>query len=58
VSPVKYELGFISQRTVLFKVTADKTSNLLTSIGRNELPSPLKSDYRCFFLVSYSTLIS
>jgi hypothetical protein len=28
VSPVKYELGFISQKTTFFIVTAEKTSNL------------------------------
>jgi hypothetical protein len=28
VSPVKYELGFISQKTAFFIVTAVKTSNL------------------------------
>jgi hypothetical protein len=28
VSPVKYELGFISQKTTFFVVTAVKTSNL------------------------------
>jgi hypothetical protein len=28
VSPVKYELGFISQKTTFFTVTAVKTSNL------------------------------
>jgi hypothetical protein len=28
VSPVKYELGFISQKTTFFIVTAVKTSNL------------------------------
>jgi hypothetical protein len=27
VSPVKYELGFISQKTSFFRVTAVKTSN-------------------------------
>jgi hypothetical protein len=27
VSPVKYELGFISQKTTFFIVTAVKTSN-------------------------------
>jgi hypothetical protein len=33
VSPVKYELGFISQKTPFFIVNAVKTSNL-TSINR------------------------
>jgi hypothetical protein len=28
VSPVRYELGFISQKTAFFIVTAVKTSNL------------------------------
>jgi hypothetical protein len=28
MSPVRYELGFISQRTTFFIVTAVKTSNL------------------------------
>jgi hypothetical protein len=32
VSPVRYELGFISQKTTFFIVTAMKTSNL--TIGR------------------------
>jgi hypothetical protein len=29
MSPVKYELGFISQKTAFFIVTAVKTSNLI-----------------------------
>jgi hypothetical protein len=32
VSPVKYEKGFISQKTTFFIVTAVKTSNLTTII--------------------------
>jgi hypothetical protein len=31
VSPVKYELGFLSQKTTFFIVTAVKTSSLTTT---------------------------
>jgi hypothetical protein len=43
VSPVKYKLGFISQKTAVFIVTAVKTSNLtltcrLHNIAKKEQP--------------------
>jgi hypothetical protein len=31
VSPVRYELGFISQKTIFFIVTAVETSNITTN---------------------------
>jgi hypothetical protein len=48
VSPVKYELGFISQKTAFFIVTAVKTSNLAQSINSSGLEpatSPLVAPY-------------
>jgi hypothetical protein len=33
VSPVKYELGLISQKTAFFIVSAVKTSNWLSSVA-------------------------
>jgi hypothetical protein len=35
MSPVRYELGFTSQKTTLFIVTAVKTSNLTTELFQN-----------------------
>jgi hypothetical protein len=37
VSPVKYELGFISQKTTFFIVTAVKTSNLNVALTSRAL---------------------
>jgi hypothetical protein len=47
VSPVKYELGFISQKATFFIVTAVKTSNLtsIISIFRVENQSSFLSNY-------------
>jgi hypothetical protein len=46
MSPVKYELGFISQKTTFFIVTAVKTSNLtpcelITALGTCVAPQIL-----------------
>jgi hypothetical protein len=39
VSPVRYELGFISQKTAFFIVTAVKTSNFTCGYGIKVVPS-------------------